>query len=43
MFPDKCFGFSLDLVDKFSEVVQNSFEPVIGPHQELIVSESIVF
>ena len=34
-FPDKCFGFRLELVDEFTEIVPSSFRPFIGHHQGL--------
>ena len=44
MFPDKCFGFRLELVDEFTKIVLSTFGPFIGHHQELFVCvESIFF
>ena len=37
MFPDKCFGFSLESVDEFTEIVPSAFETFIGHHKGLFV------
>ena len=42
-FPDKRFGFRLQLVDEFTEIVSSAFGPFIGHHQELFASVKIFF
>ena len=37
-FPDKCLGFGLELVDKFTEIVRCAFGPYIGHHQPLLMA-----
>ena len=42
-FPDKCFGFRLELVKEFTEIAPSTFEPFIGHHQRLFAGVKIVF
>ena len=42
-FPDMCFGFRLEFVDEFTEIVPSTFGPFIGHHQGLFASTKIVF
>ena len=41
-FPDKCFGFRLELVDELTEIVPSAFGPFIGHHQRMFASIKIV-
>ena len=43
MFPDKCFGFRLEFVDEFTEIVPCALGPFIGHHQELFAWVKCVF
>ena len=43
MFPDKCLGFRLELVDAFIKIVLSAFKPFIGHHQGLFVCVKSVF
>ena len=42
-FPDKCFGFRLELVDEFTEFVSSAFRPFIGHHQRMFARVNSVF
>ena len=42
-FPDKCFGFKLELVDGFTEIVPSTFRSFIGHYQGLFAWVKIVF
>ena len=42
-FSDKCLGFSLELVDEFTKIVQSAFGPFIGHHQGLFAYVKSVF
>ena len=43
MFPDKCFGFRLELVDEITEIVPSTFGAFIDHHQGLLACVKIVF
>ena len=43
MYPEKCFGFSLDLVHEFTEIVPIDFGPFVVNYQGLFANVKIVF
>ena len=40
MFPERCLGFRLELVDEFTKIVPSAFGHFIGHHQGLFASEN---
>ena len=43
MFPDKCLGFRLELLDEFTKIVPSAFKPFIGHYQGLLACIKSVF
>ena len=43
VFPDRYFGFRVELVDEFTEIIPGAFGPLIGHHQGLFLSVNLFF
>ena len=43
MSPDKCFGFTLELIDEVTEIVPSVFRPFVGHNQGLFMCMKIFF
>ena len=41
MFPDKCFGLRMDLLDEFTEIIPSASELFIGNHLGLFANAKI--
>ena len=42
-FPDKCFGFKLELLDEFIKIVSSAFGPFVSHYQGLFACVKSVF
>ena len=42
-FPEKCLGFSLELMDEFTKIIPSAFGPFIGHHQGFLSCAKSVF